>query len=184
VISENSDDDFARPDTLSDDDMPLDLALDDNPDLRLRLGRYLGGVRKLRKISQETAAKALGLSRPHLSNIEMGRSRTGWQSLRTMAKYYGYGIRALIEEVDAAMPPGSVADPDLWPAGARGAAEVYGTSSSSAGQVSRAGFQPPLTEHEGFILGLLRTLDEHDQRAIAAHIMERVEARMKRFSGS
>src|SRR5215472_10905479 len=92
----------ARPERLSDDDMPLDLAIDDNPDLRLRIGRYLGGVRKLKKISQEKAAADLKMSRPHLSNIEQGRSRTGWKGLRAMATYYEYGMRALIEEVKGA----------------------------------------------------------------------------------
>ena len=99
-----------------DDDMPLDLAIDDDPDLRLRMGRYLGGIRKLRKISQEKAAKDIHMSRPHLSNIEQGRSRTGWKGLREMAAYYGYGIKALIDEVEREKPAGSMtAIPRLAP---------------------------------------------------------------------
>jgi transcriptional regulator with XRE-family HTH domain len=86
------------------DDMPLGMAIDDNPDLRLRMGRYLGGIRKLRKISQEQVARDIGMSRPHLSNIEMGRSRTGWKGLREMAAYYSLGIKQLIEDVEREMP--------------------------------------------------------------------------------
>jgi transcriptional regulator with XRE-family HTH domain len=74
---------------------------DEDADLRLRIGCYLGSVRQLRKIDQRQAARELEMSWPHLSNIERGRARTGWKGLSAMATYYGYGIQQLIDEVSA-----------------------------------------------------------------------------------
>jgi transcriptional regulator with XRE-family HTH domain len=83
-------------------ELPIDLLLDDNPELRCRIGRHLGGVRKQRRISQDAAAKGIGVSRPHLSNIELGRSRTSWAGLKSMAAYYELGIQQLIGECKSA----------------------------------------------------------------------------------
>jgi transcriptional regulator with XRE-family HTH domain len=108
--------DMAAMASRPDDDMPLNLAIDDDPDLRLRMGRYLGGIRQLQKISQQQAAKDLKMSRPHLSNIERGRARTGWKGLRKMAQHYGYGVQQLIDEVERDTPRGSVTQiPRLLP---------------------------------------------------------------------
>lgn len=82
--------------------LPIDLLLDDNPELRCRLGRHLGGIRKQRQISQDVAARGIGISRPHLSNIELGRSRTSWAGLKSMAAYYELGIQNLIGECKSA----------------------------------------------------------------------------------
>lgn len=123
MAMQNLNDGGGMSDDPSIDDMPLDLAIDDDPDLRLRMGRYLGGIRKLRKISQEQVAKDINMSRPHLSNVEQGRSRTGWKGLRDMASYYGYGIAQLIEEVQREKPAGSVTRiPRLAPSAAAGTA--------------------------------------------------------------
>jgi transcriptional regulator with XRE-family HTH domain len=108
--------DMAAMASRPDDDMPLNLAIDDDPDLRLRMGRYLGGIRQLQKISQQQAAKDLKMSRPHLSNIERGRARTGWKGLRKMAHHYGYGVQQLIDEVERDTPTGSMTQiPRLLP---------------------------------------------------------------------
>ena len=154
-------DEDARPPHLSDDDMPLNLAIDDDPDLRLRIGRYLGGVRRLKKVSQEQAAGDLRMSRPHLSNIEQGRSRTGWKGLREMATYYGYGMRALIEE-------------------ARGA-EVTPHPPTALGEAAEIDFSraaaPSLSDDETFVLGLFRVLDAKDRQYIAKQMLQLVQAR-------
>jgi len=174
MMTSNSDDDFTRPEQLSDDDMPFDLAMEDNPDLRLKLGRYLGGVRKLKKISQDEAARSLGLSRPHLSNIEQGRSRTGWKSIRAMARYYGYGIRALIEEASAATLP------ELTPDAIHGDDALRHSARGGAAHDQPAG----LSDDEAFIVGLFRTLSVEDRKFIAKQILQLVQARTNRIGGS
>lgn len=155
--------DDSKPGRLSDDDMPLGLAINDNPDLRLKIGRHLGGVRKLKKISQEQAAEDLRVSRPHLSNIEQGRSRTGWKALRGMATYYGYGMKALIEEVQAL---------DVSPTPAH-LIQEHAQTLKSAPVTPRA-----TSDDEEFILGLWRVLDKRDQQFIAKQILQLAQARV------
>jgi transcriptional regulator with XRE-family HTH domain len=168
---------YAKPEHLSDDDMPLDLALNDDPNLRLRIGRYLGGVRKLKKISQEQAAKDLSMSRPHLSNIEQGRSRTGWKGLRHMARYYGYGVRALIEEVAAMVPAGQ---PILTrePPGAAAAPEA------ELAQTIRDVMPKTPTADDAFLMGLMLLLDAEDRAVIKRQILELVQARIRRAAST
>jgi transcriptional regulator with XRE-family HTH domain len=76
--------------------------VDDDPDLRSRIGQWLGVLRKQRGIPQEEAAKAIGVSRPHLSNVELGRSRPGWKGLQQMATYYSLELNDTIAKVRAA----------------------------------------------------------------------------------
>jgi len=161
-------DEDARPPHLSDDDMPLNLAIDDDPDLRLRIGRYLGGVRRLKKVSQEQAASDLRMSRPHLSNIEQGRSRTGWKGLREMATYYGYGMRALIEEVRGA-------EVTPHPPTALGEADHLDFSRPAA---------PSLSDDEQFMLGLFRVLDARDRQYVAKQMLQLVQARAGKVGAS
>lgn len=142
----------------SDDGMPLDRLLNDDPELRLKLGCHFGAIRRQRNIPQEAAAKVMGMSRPHLSNIETGRSRTGWAGLRTMAKYYTLDIAKLIDEV-AAM------DMELPP--------QRGTS-------ARAQPEGDLTGDERAILAGFRMLDSGDQQRIAQQISHLVQQRLAR----
>jgi transcriptional regulator with XRE-family HTH domain len=154
--------------------MPLDLALNDDPDLRLRIGRYLGGVRKLKKVSQEQAAKDLDMSRPHLSNIEQGRSRTGWKGLRHMARYYGYGIRALIEEVGAMGP---AVQPMLT-------REPPGAAPAELAQTIRDFMPKTPSADDAFLMGLMLLLDAEDRALIKRQILELVQARIRRAAGT
>lgn len=83
----------------TDQTVPLDvLAAEDEPELRRKIGQHLGAVRKQLGRSQEIAAAALEMSRPHLSNVENGRSGTSWGHLKRMAKYYTQDIEKLIIE--------------------------------------------------------------------------------------
>jgi len=159
-----------RPERVSDDDMPLDLAIADDPDLRLRIGRYLGGIRKLKKLSQEEAAAALNMSRPHLSNIEQGRSRTGWKGLRTMAAYYGYGIKALIDEVTASNIP------EVQPAVEDEKAQMYSEWPPRGRSTT--------TDDEDFVLGLWRLLDKSDRQAIVRQMLLAAEERAGKIGKS
>jgi transcriptional regulator with XRE-family HTH domain len=164
---------YARPKQLADDDMPLEAVMSNDPDLRMRIGRYLGGVRKLKKQSQEQAAEALQMSRPHLSNIEQGRSRTSWMHLRKMARYYGYGMKALIEEVQGAVPP----EPPMPPPTLEAApAELAQTIKD---------FMPKTpSADDAFLMGLMLLLDAEDRAAIKRQILELVQARIRRAAHS
>jgi len=126
-------------------------------------------VRKLKKISQEKAAADLKMSRPHLSNIEQGRSRTGWKGLRAMATYYEYGMRALIEEV-------KVADVPAHAAGAEGAPPVL----DALQRLSTAA----LSEDEMFMLGLFRVLDARDRQFVVKQMLQAVQARAGKIGAS
>lgn len=55
---------------------------------RRRIGPLLRDIREKRNIGQESAAKAIGISRTHLSNIEVGRSAPGLQRLQAMCAFY------------------------------------------------------------------------------------------------
>jgi len=81
------------------DTSTFDLELEDNADLRKKVGQRLGQIRRELKMSQETVATAVGMSRPHLSNVELGRSRTGWNHLRRVAEQYRKDIARLADEV-------------------------------------------------------------------------------------
>lgn len=176
----NAGNDERRPERLSDDDMPLELALTDDPDLRLRIGRYLGGIRKLKEITQEKVADDLHMSRPHLSNIEMGHSRTSWRGLRELARYYGYGMRALIEETQKAMPkslppppkPASLKPPKDFVEAVKSAVPNGPAALSAA------------ASDEAFLVGLMFLLDAKDRKIIAEQILQRVQARIKRAGAS
>lgn len=169
-----------QPEQASDDDMPLALALDDDPDLRSRIGRYLGGVRKLQKISQEQVARDLRMSRPHLSNIEMGHSRTSWKILRELGRYYNYSMRTLIEEAQQNVPsrpaPLRRSAKPRSPLGERLMDAVKSVEPKVDDALSRA------SSDEAFLVGLMFLLDAQDRKIIAEQILERVQARIKRAS--
>ena len=81
--------------------LPLGVLMADEAEIRKRIGRHLRGIREQREISQEEAAVAIGISRPHLSNVERGRARATWDGLHTMAEFYTQDIKELIEECRA-----------------------------------------------------------------------------------
>jgi transcriptional regulator with XRE-family HTH domain len=85
----------------------FELLIDGPPELRAKIGRHLGDVRRERKISQETLARAIQMSRPHLSNVELGRSRSGWPGLRAMAEFFDLDIWKLAENLrqEPVQPP-------------------------------------------------------------------------------
>ena len=173
-----------------DDGMPLDLAIDDDPDLRLRMGRYLGGIRHLMKISQQQAAKGIPISRPHLSNIERGRARTGWKGLREMAHYYGYGIQQLITMVERDKPAGSMtqisrfldppidppadppADPVAEPPADPPAAPPADPPATAT--IERDVYQM-LSDYERFVLGMIRVMDPEDRPTLVRQIIKSVQ---------
>ena len=78
------------------------MPLDQQRDLRRRIGKMLGRERKKQHVPQEEAAKLIGLSRTHLSNVEVGRSRPGWEGIQKMALVYSYDIQKLIQDAKAA----------------------------------------------------------------------------------
>lgn len=176
MIAQHAGDPSSMQEPPPTDDMPIDLSIDDNPDLRSRMGRYLGGIRKQRNISQRAVAKHIGWSRPHLSNIEMGRSRAGWKGLREMAAYYGFGVQQLIDEVEREMPfvAPSITDRELAQYGASGATP-WPTQNFDA-MAARHG-AASLSTYEEFILGQLRTLDRGDQKRVVQQIMQLVQQR-------
>lgn len=144
-----------------DDDMPLERLLNDDPELRLKLGQHFGAIRRKRNTPQEAAAKAMEMSRPHLSNIEQGRSRTGWSGLRKMAKYYTLSINELINEV-AAMdmePPRHV---------------------TAAARAQHAQSGAELTDDERIVLAGFRMLDGPERQQIAKQISQAVQQRLAR----
>lgn len=73
--------------------------LDVSGEERGKMGFHLGKIRQARNISQDFAAQKIGISRSHLSNIEVGRSRPGWRNLMAMASFYDVSIDTLIREV-------------------------------------------------------------------------------------
>lgn len=141
--------------------------IDDNPKLRLCIGRRLGAVRKAKNIGQAEVATAVGVSRPHLSNIELGRSRTSWSGLRAIAEYYQLGLSDLIANCSAQL----AGEPPQQP---------------MMEQEPMKGIQTPemLTDDERFMLGLLRLLATDEQRRIATDILDLVKARSQRITNA
>jgi transcriptional regulator with XRE-family HTH domain len=71
--------------------------VDEQPEVRRIIGKYLGETRRKQNKDQEAAARAIGISRPHLSNIEVGRSRPSWEGIDRMRREYGLGVQELID---------------------------------------------------------------------------------------
>jgi hypothetical protein len=113
------------------------------------------------------------VSRTHLSNIEQGRSRTGWKGLREMATYYGYGMKALIEEVGACPP---VAEP-------RPRVVVPPAAPGDMPLISNRPVQS-LSNDEMFILGLYCLLDKADRQFIAKQMLQLVQARADKIGAT
>lgn len=99
---------------LDDDDMPIDLLLNDDPEMRDMLGRRFREIRESKKITLTEVAKAIGMSHPQLSNIERGRARTKWDTLRRLALYHGLSIKQLTDEYRKS-PPKQIAPTGLTP---------------------------------------------------------------------
>jgi transcriptional regulator with XRE-family HTH domain len=95
----------AMNDQYGSGEMALKYELDAAPELREKLGRRLGEIRREKKISQEVVAKQIGMSRPHLSNVELGRSRAGWAGLRAMVEFYELKMETVVREVKSLPNP-------------------------------------------------------------------------------
>lgn len=148
-------------------DLPPDLALDDNPDLRLRIGRYLGNIRRDRNISQEQAAKDIKVSRPHLSNIEQGHARTGWKGLNAMARYYSIGIQDLIDTVEREMPVA----PEASKTGLR--------SLGSARIINERNTTQILSDDESFVIHIWRALSAERQNNVRKLLADLVHEQVR-----
>lgn len=150
-------------------ELPPDLPLDDDPDLRLRIGRYLGHYRRHKKITQENAAKGIKMSRPHLSNIEQGRARTGWEGLRNMAAYYDIGIQELIADVQREMP-------------AVPAVSKTGLPGPRAERSIAANAQHILSDDESFVIHMWRALSADRRNVIRKQLVNLVNEQSNEFS--
>jgi len=142
-----------------------DLEIDGTPDLRAKIGRRLGAIRKDRKISQEDAARGANLSRPHLSNIELGRSRGGWAGLKAVAAFYDVDIKELAHEVQGLPVP----EPSRR---LRGVGPLAG-----AGFASNA--SEPLSEEERILLYMWRHCSEDERRGLLGQLLVSVGSSMK-----
>ena len=151
------------------EDVPLDIAIENDPELRAKIGRHLGGVRRLRKISQSKAAKGIGVSRPHLSNVEQGKSKTDWIGLRDMAAYYELGIRQLIDEVRSP----DYLEPEAGPMPAPAA--VAGIGGPFVGYSAQN-----LTDYEKFVMSGFHILDASDRNDIMQQILTRLQRKLGR----
>jgi DNA-binding XRE family transcriptional regulator len=155
------------------DDDSIDIVVSDSPELRKLIGRRMGAIRRLQKHSQAVVAEHIGVSRPHLSNIELGRSRTSWAGLRAMAEYYKLGLRELIDDCSAHLSgqEGAVRSPTMTATG--------GGRNMGVGHDGQKGIRVPelLSDDERFVLGLLRVLGPVQQHQIATQILELVQQR-------
>lgn len=139
-----------------------DLILTDDPDLRERIGVHLGTVRRTRKINQEEVAKLNELSRPHLSNIEVGRSRATWVVLKRLAEYYDLDMRDLIAELGGTRTPGVAVDPR--PMNMRFGAPTFDRSH--------------LSDYECFVLSGFHHLLPGDRHRLIAEILLLIQQRL------
>jgi transcriptional regulator with XRE-family HTH domain len=140
---------------------------DDNPALRMFMGRRLGGIRRLHKVPQGDVAKHLGVSRPHLSNIELGRARTGWGGLRRMAEFYHLRFEELLEDCSRTL-----------------AGEApYQQQQEGRMHSGEKLIQTPelVTDDERLVLGMFRLLDGGGRQQIASEILKLVQQRSQRI---
>ena len=132
---------------------------EDNPDLRLRVGRHLGHIRKNKHISQEDAAKGIRISRPHLSNVEQGRARTGWEMLARIAAHYQLALKDVIRETELQLPMVDVQpNPASW--------YLDGDIVKGAGQ--------RLTPYDHFMVGIFRLLSADRRRELRKYALKLV----------
>lgn len=141
------------------------------------MGRYLGGVRKRRNISQRSVAKQIGWSRPHLSNIEMGRSRAGWKGLREMATILGYGVRELVAEVEREMPAAPAAPITDRELAETSAAQPWPTRKPAAAHAFEQDVEQSLRDYDHFVIAQYRTLDVRMRNKVARFVKELVQQR-------
>jgi transcriptional regulator with XRE-family HTH domain len=67
-------------------------------------GNILRTLRLERKLSQSTVAAALGISRPHLTNIEKGHDAAGKETLVAAADFYGVSLDWLTQRAGSQSP--------------------------------------------------------------------------------
>lgn len=60
------------------------------------LGKAIKALRKKKKVTQVVAADGIGISRPTLTNIELGRDPPGRETLIAIAAYYEANLNDLI----------------------------------------------------------------------------------------
>jgi len=81
------------------------LGILDTPELHAKIGRRLGDIRREQGTSQERVARAMNMSRPHLSNVELGRSRANWERLTAMANVLKMDIKTVTQQVASEPTP-------------------------------------------------------------------------------
>jgi transcriptional regulator with XRE-family HTH domain len=66
------------------------------------LGRRIAELRRQKGFTQEALAEAMGVSRNHIADIELGARNTGVWSLLLIARALGLDVAALLDDFDRA----------------------------------------------------------------------------------
>jgi len=66
------------------------------------LGRRIAELRREKGLTQEALAEAMGVSRNHIADIELGARNTGIWSLLLIARALGLDAAVLLEDFDRA----------------------------------------------------------------------------------
>jgi len=173
VIQINQKDEPAKPALES---LPDGLS-DDNPALRLCIGQHLGEVRRSREIAQAKVARETGFSRPHLSNVEAGRARTGWRGLQTMADYYQLGMQQLIADCSAML--------DITTgAASMKKEEKEENAETGPADAEKKTPQECSTDDERFIIGMYRILSAEDQYKIGRELVDLASKQNEKLLGN
>jgi transcriptional regulator with XRE-family HTH domain len=155
---------------------------------RSRIGLQLGEIRKARNIPQDEAARLIGISRSHLSNIEVGRSRPGWGRLMRMADVYEIGIETLIRQVsgpgDAAPEPPVEARPQPTEPAPRTVAAFAKAKSETLTWPQKPGrsmsvVAVELSPWENYVIEGLGKLQDADRRRIVDDLMHKISVALK-----
>ena len=64
---------------------------------KLKQARFNYQARLGREVTIQEVAKAIGITRPHLSNLENGKALPGWDILRALCSLYGVPLSDLVE---------------------------------------------------------------------------------------
>lgn len=80
----------------------------DSRKARHELGLRLRDAREYIGFSQEQVAKALGLRRPAISDVESGNRKVEATELSSLAKLYSCSVDALLNGEDEAFSPNSI----------------------------------------------------------------------------
>lgn len=89
--------------------------MDKKPPPHVAFGNFLKALRKERKLTQQEAANAIGISRGHLASMERGRDLPGRDRLLALAAFYRVHINSMpLSGSATSSPNGSqlVNDPD------------------------------------------------------------------------